>query len=61
MTSEALTTAITSLPSASPSSLTASTVMEATSRTPFAASETLAVASPELMLVTLAGIGYCAR
>ena len=56
MTSEALTTAITSLPSARPSSLTASTVMEATSRTPFASSATLAVASPRLMLVTLAGI-----
>ena len=60
MTSEALTTAITSLPSASPSSLTASTVIEATSRTPFAASETLAVASPKLMLVTRPESG-CAR
>src|ERR1700734_924550 len=56
MTSDALITAVTSLPSASPRSLTASTVIEATRRTPFASSVTLAIASPVLMATTRAGI-----
>jgi hypothetical protein len=56
MTSEALITAVTLLPSARPSWRTASTVIDATSRTPFADSSTLAIASPALMLVTRAGI-----
>src|SRR5579875_371498 len=58
MTSEALITAVTSLPSARPSSRAASTVIEATSRTPAASSSTLAMASPLLMLVTRAGIWF---
>ncbi len=56
ITSEALMTAVTSLPTASPSCSTASTVIEATSRKPPASSSTLAMASPELMAVTRAGI-----
>src|SRR6266566_28907 len=56
ITSEALITAVTLLPSARPSWRTASTVIDATSRTPFAESSTLAIASPALMLVTVAGI-----
>src|SRR5215472_6389661 len=56
MTSEALMTAVTLLPSARPSWRTASTVIEATSRTPLASSSTLAIASPALILVTRAGI-----
>src|SRR5215467_14427842 len=56
MTSEALITAVTSLPSVRPSSRTASTVIEATRRTPFASSSTLAIAAPVLILVILAGI-----
>src|SRR5579862_8788169 len=58
MTSEALITAVTWLPSVSPSCLTASTVIEATRRTPFASSSTLAMASPLLVLVTRAGIWF---
>ena len=54
MTSEALITAITSVPSARPSSCAASTVIEATSRVPFASSTTLAVASPCVIPVTRA-------
>jgi 3-hydroxyisobutyrate dehydrogenase len=56
ITSEALITATTSEPSARPSSLTASTVIEATRRTLPASISTLAMASPLLMLVTRAGI-----
>src|SRR5262249_60583400 len=56
MTSDALIIAVTWLPSARPRSRTASTVMDATRRTPLASSSTLAIASPALMLVTLAGI-----
>src|SRR5215469_11317605 len=56
ITSEALITAVTLLPSARPSSRTASTVIDATRRTPLADSSTLAIASPELMLTTRAGI-----
>ena len=46
MTSEALTTAVTADPSCSPSSCTASTVIEATRRWPPTSSATLAIASP---------------
>src|SRR5262249_18947442 len=56
ITSDALTTAMTGAPSARPSWRTASTVIEATSRTPLASSSTLAMASPELMAMTVAGI-----
>src|SRR6516164_2101705 len=56
MTSEALMIAVTLLPSVRPSWRTASTVIEATRRTPPASSSTLAIASPVLMLVTRAGI-----
>ncbi len=56
ITSEALMTATTSLPTARPSCCTASTVMDATRRIPPASSSTLAIASPLLMPVTLAGI-----
>src|SRR5262249_5692323 len=56
ITSEALITAVTLLPSARPSWRTASTVIDATRRTPLADSSTFAIASPVLMLVTLAGI-----
>src|SRR5262249_30028671 len=52
ITSEALITAVTLLPSDRPSSRTASTVIDATRRTPLADSSTLAIASPELLLVT---------
>jgi len=48
--------AVTSLPSARPSSAAASTVIDATSRTPPASIVTLAVASPLVIPVTLAGI-----
>jgi MFS family permease len=58
MTSEALITAVTWLPSVRPSCLTASTVIEATSRVPLASSSTLAIASPLLMLMTRAGIWF---
>src|SRR5215831_2061388 len=58
MTSEALMTAVTWLPSARPSWRTASTVIEATRRTPLASSSTLAIASPTLMPVTRAGIWF---
>ena len=58
MTSEALTTAVTSEPSFRPSSRTASTVMEATRRTPPASRTTLAIASPCVMPVTRAGIWF---
>ncbi len=54
ITSDALITASTARPSARPSSRAASTVMDATSRTPFASRTTLAVASPAVMLVTVA-------
>jgi len=54
ITSDALITATTSRPSARPSSRAASTVMEATSRTPFASSTTFAVASPAVTPVTVA-------
>src|SRR5580698_397914 len=54
MTSEALTMAVTSAPGARPSSLAASTVIDATSRTPPAFSSTLAVASPRVIPVTVA-------
>ena len=50
--------AVTSEPSEIPRSRTASTVMEATSRTPPASSTTLAMASPWVMLVTRAGIWF---
>jgi hypothetical protein len=56
MTSDALMIAMTSLPGASFSSLAASTVIEATSRDPPASSSMLAVASPAVMPVTVAGI-----
>jgi NAD(P)-dependent dehydrogenase (short-subunit alcohol dehydrogenase family) len=56
MMSEAFTTAVTSEPAWIPSSRTASTVTEATSRTPPASRTTLAIASPCVMLVTRAGI-----
>src|SRR4051794_9759254 len=55
ITSDALTTAVTSAPSCRPSSRTASTVIEATSRSPLASSSTLAIASPDVMATTLAG------
>jgi hypothetical protein len=58
MTSEALTTAVTALPSAIPSSFTASIVTDATSRVPLASSSTFAMASPRVMLVTRAGIWF---
>jgi hypothetical protein len=48
--------AVTALPSAMPSSSTASIVTDATSRVPLASSTTFAMASPRVMLVTLAGI-----
>jgi hypothetical protein len=48
--------ATTSLPGTSFSSLAASTVIEATSREPQASSTTLAVASPAVTAVTVAGI-----
>src|SRR5215471_11343956 len=56
ITSDALITAVTLLPSARPRSRTAFTVMDATRRIPLASSSTLAMASPALMLVTRAGI-----
>jgi hypothetical protein len=49
-------TAVTSVPLASPSSRAASTVIEATSRTPPASSSTFAVASPTVIAVIVAGI-----
>src|ERR1044072_2352079 len=55
MTSEALTTAMTSVPSERPSSRTASTVIEETIRWPLASSSTLGIASPWGILTTLAG------
>src|SRR5579875_4178108 len=58
ITSDALITAVTSVPSARPSSRTASTVIEATRRVPPASSSTLAIASPVLMLMTRAGIWW---
>src|SRR5262245_47471208 len=58
MTSDALITAVTWLPSVRPRSRTASTVIDATRRTPLASSSTLAIASPEVMPVTLAGIWF---
>ena len=45
--------AVTWLPSLRPSSWTASTVIEATSRWPATSSTTLAIASPWLMLLTV--------
>ncbi len=54
MTSEALTMAVTSVPAARPSSLAASTVIDATRRTPPASISTLAVASPRVIPVTRA-------
>ncbi len=48
--------AVTALPSVMPSSSTASTVIDATSRVPLASNSTLAMASPRLMPVTLAAI-----
>src|SRR6478735_5002510 len=56
MTSDALTTAVTSEPTDRPSCWTASTVIEATRRVPPASSSTLAIASPGWMAVTRAGI-----
>src|SRR5215469_4513884 len=58
ITSDALITAVTWLPSARPSSRTASTVMDATRRIPFASRTTLAIASPALIAVTVAGIWF---
>src|SRR6202035_5723023 len=58
MTSDALITAVTSEPTDRPSSLSASTVIEATRRVPFASSSTLEIASPLLMAVTRAGIWF---
>src|SRR5215469_16167334 len=54
ITSDALTMATTSVPSDRPSSFAASTVTEATSRTPPASITTFAIASPLVMLVTVA-------
>src|SRR5215216_874028 len=54
ITSEALTTAQQSVPSRSPSSSTASTVIDATRRSPLRSSSTLAIASPRVTLVTVA-------
>src|ERR1039457_3794797 len=51
---------MTPLPSARPSRRTASTVIEATSRAPFASSSTLAMASPALIPVTRAAIWFLA-
>jgi hypothetical protein len=56
MTSDALMTAVTLLPAASPRSRAASMVIEATRRTPPASSSMFAVASPAVMPVTVAGI-----
>src|SRR5512132_2025725 len=55
ITSDALITAVSSEPSARPRSRTASTVIEATRRSPLASSSTLAVASPAVMPTTRAG------
>jgi hypothetical protein len=55
ITSDALITAVTFEPSAMARSRTASTVIEATRRSPLASSSTLAVASPAVMPTTLAG------
>jgi hypothetical protein len=60
MTSDAFTIAMTSVPSASPSSVAASTVMDATSLIPPASSSTFAIASPALMPVTVAAILFLA-
>src|SRR6185312_8352532 len=56
MTSDALITAVTCEPTDRPSCWTASTVIEATRRVPFASSSTLEMASPLWMAVTRAGI-----
>jgi hypothetical protein len=56
MTSDALMTATTSLPSRSPSSRPASVVIEATNRIPPASSVTTVVAGPSVVPVTRAGI-----
>jgi tRNA-Thr(GGU) m(6)t(6)A37 methyltransferase TsaA len=61
ITSDALITAVASLPTAGPRSRTASTVMDATGRTPLASNSTLAIASPAVMPVTLAGIWLRAK
>jgi hypothetical protein len=53
ITSDALTIAVTSVPSSSPSSRAASVVIDATRRTPFASISTFAVASPLVMPVTV--------
>ena len=45
--------AVTDLPSSSPSSRAASTVIEATSRWPLTSSWTFAIAAPSLTLVTV--------
>ncbi len=54
ITSDAFTTATTSLPLARASSRAASTVIEATGRTPPASSSTFAIASPSVIPVTRA-------
>src|ERR671937_1625776 len=55
ITSEALMTATTSLPSWRSSSRAASTVIEATTRLPPTSSTTLAIAAPSSIAVTLPG------
>src|SRR5919198_3143275 len=55
ITSEALMTATTSLPSCRPSSRAASTVIEATTRLPPTSSTTLAIAAPSSIDVTVPG------
>src|SRR2546423_7744641 len=54
-TSDALINATTSLPSRRPSSRTASTVIDATTRWPPTSSATLAIAAPSSMEVTVPG------
>src|SRR5580765_6829791 len=53
MTSDALAMAVTDLPSSSPRSRAASTVIEATRRWPLTSISTLAMAAPPLTLVTV--------
>src|SRR3954453_18914557 len=53
MTSEALMTAVTSLPSRRPSSRAASMVMEATRRWPLTSISTLAIAAPSVTRLTV--------
>jgi hypothetical protein len=44
---------VTSIPSRSPNAVAASTVIEATMRTPLASTSTFAIASPRVMRVTV--------